>query len=96
MKAVLLVTDGHSNVQTQLTIPSAKALKDSGVQIFVVAVGKYIPGINEMVNVASYPPQQYLFRVNALGEFWEVIKLVIKKVAPGKYTIVQGRYDPPC
>ena len=92
---MLLVTDGHSNVQPQLTIPSAKALKDIGVQIFVVAVGTYIRGINEMVKVASYPPQHYLFRVKTLGNFSEVIKLVIKRVAPGKYTILQGQYDPP-
>ena len=93
---VFLVTDGQSNVQQQLTIPNAGALKNSGVQIFVVAVGTYINGIDEMVKVASYPPQQFMFRVNDLSGFWNIIKLIIKEVSPGKYTIVNGQYDPPC
>lgn len=59
-KMVFLVTDGHSNVKLHLTIPKANALKNSGVEIFVVAVGKYINGIDEMVKVASYPPEHFL------------------------------------
>ena len=93
---VFLVTDGQSNVQKQLTIPKAKALKDMGVHIFVVAVGSYINGIDEMVKVASYPPENYLFRVKNLQGFWKIIKLIIQKVAPDKYKIIQGQYDPPC
>ena len=81
---VFLVTDGQSNVKQQLTIPKADALKNSGVQIFVVAVGTYINGIDEMVKVASYLPQQFLFRVKTLQQFWNVIKLIIKEVSPGK------------
>ena len=44
---VLLVTDGQSNEFRHLTIPKADALKATGVEIFVVAVGRYIPGIDE-------------------------------------------------
>ena len=96
---MLLVTDGHSNVQTQLTIPKAKALKDSGVEIFVVAVGTYINGIDEMVKVASYPPEEFLFRVKTHQQFWEAIKWLISAQSPfdpGLRTILQGQYDPPC
>jgi len=93
---VFLVTDGQSNVQRSLTIPKAQALKSSGVQIFVVAVGTYIYGIDEMVKVASYPPQQFLFRVKTVSSFWEIVKLVIKQASPGKYAIINGRYDPRC
>ena len=95
-KIVFLVTDGQSNVQTQLTIPRAKALKNSGVKIFVVAVGTYISGIDEMVKVASYPPERFLFRVKTLQRFWEVMKLVISEVAPGQYATLQGQDDPAC
>ena len=91
-----LVTDGQSNVQKQLTIPKADALKNSGVQIFVVAVGTYINGIDEMVKVASYPPEQFLFKVKNLSGFWNLVKLIIKQVDPGKYKILQGQYEPPC
>ena len=94
-KLVFLVTDGQSNSKEQ-TITAAKALKGSGVKIFVVGVGTHIYGIDEMVKVASYPPEDFLFRVKTLQQFWKVIKLVIKEVAPGKYSILEGHYDPPC
>ncbi len=90
----MLVTDGQSNVDDHLTIPKADALKLSGVDIYVVAVGTYINGIDEMVKVASYPPENYLFRVSDYQGFWEVIKLIVQQVAPEKYSLVN--YDPPC
>lgn len=65
-----------------------------GVQINVVAVGSYIDGIDEMVKVASSPPQDFIYRVKKNSDFLEVIKLIIKQVAPGKYDIVN--YEPPC
>ena len=92
---VLLVTDGHSNSRDR-TICEAQALKGSGVDIYVVAVGSYIPGIDEMVKVASSPPEFHLFRVNEVSDFWQVVKLAVKKVNPGEYRVVNGQYDPPC
>ena len=93
---VFLVTDGHSNVKPHLTIPKANALKNSGVEIFVVAVGKYINGIDEMVKVASYPPEHFLFRIKNFQGFWNIIKLIIKQDSPGKYAIINSQYGPPC
>ncbi|XP_078357361.1 complement factor B-like [Oculina patagonica] len=93
-RMVFLVTDGQSNVDDHLTIPNADKLKNSGVDIYVVAVGTYINGIDEIVKVASYPPDQFLFRVKDLAGFWDIIKLIVKQVSPGKYSIVN--YDPPC
>ncbi|KAL9984356.1 hypothetical protein ACROYT_G006641 [Oculina patagonica] len=92
-KMVFLVTDGQSG-DTDSTVRSAKALKDSGVKIFVVGVGNSIYGIDEMVKAASYPPDEFLFRVKNLDSFWNIIKLIVKEVSPGKYSIVN--YDPPC
>ena len=93
---VFLVTDGQPTVMQYMTIPKADALKNSGVQIFVVAVGSYIHGIDKMVKVASYPPQHFVFRVKKLNGFWQIIQLIIKQVAPKKYKIIKGQYDPPC
>ena len=45
-KMVLLVTDGQSNSR-DLTISKAKALKGIGIDIYVVAVGSHINGIDE-------------------------------------------------
>ena len=92
---VLLVTDGQSNSR-DLTISKAKALKGIGIDIYVVAVGGYVYGIDEMVKVASFPPETHMFRVQTLGDFWQVVKLAIKKVNPGEYDVVNGQYDPQC
>ena len=92
---VLLVTDGQSNSRDR-TIREAQALKGNGVDIYVVAVGSHIYGIDEMVRVASSPPEFHMFRVQKLTNFWEVVKLVIQQVSPGEYRVVNGQYDPPC
>ena len=92
---VLLVTDGQSDSRDR-TIREAQALKGNGVDIYVVAVGSYITGIDEMVNVASSPPENHMFRVKKLTDFWKVVKLVIQQVSPGEYRVVNGQYDPPC
>ena len=94
-KVVFLVTDGQSDSRAR-TISEARALKGIGVDIYVLAVGSYINGIDEMVRVASAPPEEHMFRVNTLTDFWEVVKLVIQQVNPGEYRVVNGQYDPPC
>ena len=92
---ILLVTDGQSNSR-DLTIREAQALKGNGVEIYVVAVGSHIYGIDEMVKVASSPPENHMFRVQTLSGFWRVVKLAIIQVNPGKYAVLNGQYDPPC
>lgn len=80
-KMVLRVTDGQSNVDDHLTVPNANELKLMGVEVFVLTVGSYnsISGIHvqEMVRVATYPPEEHLFRVDDLGGFWNIIKLSV-------------------
>ena len=93
-KMVFVLTDGRSNVRRDLTVPNANALKTIGVEIYVVAVGASIYGIDEIVKIASYPPKDYLFRVKNLTGFWQIIKLIVKEVSPGNYRFVN--YDPPC
>ena len=95
-KVVLLVTDGQSNSR-DLTISKANALKGIGIDIYVVvAVGSHINGIDEMVKVASSPPENHMFRVQTLSDFWQVVKLAIRQVNPGEYAVLNGQYDPPC
>ena len=71
-------------------------IKRSGVKIFVVAVGEHIRGIDEMVNVASYPPEKCLFRVKKLDGFLQNIKLMVQRYSPRKYAIIKGQYTRPC
>ncbi|XP_068685047.1 cartilage matrix protein-like [Montipora foliosa] len=86
-KTIYLVTDGQSNVQQDRTIPEAETLKRIGVEIFVVAVGSYIQGIEEMVKVASYPPEKFVCRVKNHEGFLCVVQMALRQVAPGKYVV---------
>ena len=96
-RTVLLVTDGQSTLKRHLTIPKAEALKNKGVKIFVVAVGsEFMSGIAEMVKMVSRPPPFHVFRVSDLRGFLEVVKLVLKRVAPGEYKILNGQPNKPC
>lgn len=95
-KVAFLVTDGRSNIETEKTIPNANLLKSSGVEIFVVAVGDHISGIDEIVKVASPDRKQHVFRVVDMQGFLDVTKLAYKLVAPGRYQVVAGQYQPLC
>ncbi len=88
---MLLLTDGHSNKEEGKTVPNAKKLKDNGVEVFVIAAGdQHMTGIDEMAKIASPPLQDFLFRVEKVGDFLEIVKMAIKEIAPDKYKIVKN------
>ena len=95
-KVAFLVTDGRSNVDPDKTIPNANLLKNTGVEIFVVAVGNFNTGIDEIVKVASPDRKKHVFRVADVSGFLDVIKLAYDLVAPGRYQVVAGQYQPLC
>ena len=51
-RVTVVVTDGRSNVNRSLTVPSAEALHDDGVTVFAVGVGRNID-MNELSSIAS-------------------------------------------
>ena len=62
----------------------------------MVAVGNYISGIDELVKVASPDRKQHVFRVVDMNGFLDVTKLAYELVAPGRYQVVVGQYQPLC
>ena len=92
---VFLVTDGRSNTNRHQTVPNAKKLKDDGVEIFVIAVGYFSGGIEEIVQVASLPVEDHVLRVRSYGDMIDVVKLVVQEINPGQYAIVE-KIPPPC
>lgn len=86
----MLVTDGQSNVQPHLTIPKANELKRMGVDIYVIAVGRYFDGMEEIKNIFSRTLGTYFYRAS---DMWEMINLVLKEIAPGTGANV---HDPSC
>lgn len=75
-RRILLVTDGQSNINRAETIPSADKLKiQMGIEVFVIAVGEYLEGIKELVQMAS-STDAHMYRVLNMKGLAEVIKLV--------------------
>ena len=98
-KNVLLITDGRSNVKKNLTVPNADRLKALGVHIYVFAVGSYIRGIGEMVQVAGSSSSSeldgYLFRLTNYNQFLNFSRLVVTKLASsGKYISLSPEPSP--
>lgn len=74
-KRVLLVTDGQSNVQKQKTLFEAFKVKLTGTQIFVIAIGKYLKGISEIVGLGS-STDAHLYRVADVNGLLRVVRLI--------------------
>ncbi|KXJ26358.1 integrin alpha-X [Exaiptasia diaphana] len=74
-KRVLIVTDGRSNIKNELTLYRAAKLKNYHIEIFVLAVGKYIQGIDELAELAT-SKQWHLFRVETMEGLIEVVKMI--------------------
>lgn len=64
---VILVTDGESNVQPEMTIPRAQNLKTDGAKVYVVAVGHRV-FMNEVNDMASEANDEYVYRVLSTGD----------------------------
>ena len=74
-KRIFLLTDGQSNVKQWATLYKALQIKMLGVEIFVMAVGDSMSGINELISIAS-SSDTHLFRVKNMGDFEKVVKLI--------------------
>ena len=74
-KRIFLLTDGQSNVKQWATLYKALLIKMMGIEIFVMAVGNEITGINELVSIAS-SSEAHLFRVSNMTDFEKVVTII--------------------
>ena len=74
-KRVLIITDGQSNVEKHKTLFRAFQLKMTGTQIFVIAIGKYLRGISEIVGLAS-STDAHLYRVADVNGLLRVVRMI--------------------
>ena len=74
-KRVLVVTDGQSNIKRNQTLRNAMELKLYGAEIFVVGVGDYLDGIDELAHMAS-SLDAHLYRAGDMQGFFEIVKLI--------------------
>lgn len=83
--AVIIVTDGNSNINTVDTIPEAIQLREAGVHIFVIAID-YSGDMyrQEVDEIASQPPHQNVFWVNDFSDLEGVAGALFNKISsPG-------------
>ncbi|EDO50014.1 predicted protein [Nematostella vectensis] len=81
---VLIITDGLSNVQRNLTLFNAYKLKMAGPEIYVVAVGQYLYGLHELVGLAS-STENHLFRAQSMRGLEGAVRLIPKPSMYRKY-----------
>lgn len=74
-RRVLVVTDGQSNVKPDKTLRNAMNLKLNGAEIFVVGIGEYLDGIDELAHMAS-SLDAHLYRAGDMQGFVEIVKLI--------------------
>jgi hypothetical protein len=88
-KRVLVITDGQSNVKRNLTIPNAQKLKAEGIEVFVIAVGEYLDGMEELSKMAS-SPNAHMYRVEDMRGLVLVVKLIPRSLEQWRSNIFGG------
>ena len=63
VQAVILVTDGHSNVNTGRTLPAAEELKAIGAVIYSIANSDGAQ-LSELSQIASSPDSHYVLQLD--------------------------------
>ena len=54
-RVVIVITDGRSNIDRELTIPSAEALHNDSVSVFAIGIGERKINLDELNGIASKP-----------------------------------------
>jgi Mg-chelatase subunit ChlD len=76
-KKMFILTDGQSNVKKENTLYLAYLLKEIGIEVYVMAVGEHIEGINELAMLAT-STNKHLYRVGEMDQFMQVVEAISK------------------
>ncbi|KAL9984408.1 hypothetical protein ACROYT_G006696 [Oculina patagonica] len=74
-RRVLIVTDGQSNIKRDRTLWKAMDLKLNGAEIFVIGIGEYVEGIDELAHLAT-TLDAHLYRAGDMQGLVEIVKLI--------------------
>ena len=74
-RRVLIVTDGQSNIKRERTLWKAMDLKLNGAEIFVIGIGEYVDGIDELAQLAT-TLDAHLYRAGDMQGLVEIVKLI--------------------
>ncbi len=82
-RVAVVITDGQSNVNRSLTIPSALALRESGATVYSIGVGSMID-MDELVAIASSPRNVRLLQGFDVTEFSGLRSRITTEACLGK------------
>ena len=88
-RVVIVITDGRSNIDANLTIPSARALHGDGVMVFAVGIGRLKIRVQELTGIASRPQFATLIGGFNLVELQGVQRVLSDQACRGE----QDRHD---
>ena len=89
---VVIITDGQSNVNHELTLPEARALKSAGVTIITVAVG-FTSETAELVGLTSPPVSENLIYVTDYESLDKLKDQLIDPLCTGKFYRKPPKYS---
>ena len=87
-RVVIVITDGRSNIEQNLTIPSAEALHQDGVVVFTIGIGRRKIGFEELTGMASEPDFATLIDGFDLVELRGVQRVLSDEACSGKQSLI--------
>ena len=89
---VIVITDGYSRPNPELTPTEAQALQDGGVRVFAIGIGStaFIEFRDELNVIASNPDSEHVFNIQAFNQLQQVedtlVRRTCREAPPGKMT----------
>ena len=82
-RTAMFMSDGHSNINRQDTIPNAIQLRQTGCVVIVFAIGTDI-GWDELNGIASDPLNRTVFVIGSYSQLSNIIDELRQSTADGK------------
>lgn len=80
---VILLTDGKSNINPEMTLPEARSLKLTGTTILTIAIG-FEATSRELQGLASEPVSENLIFVDDFGALNKVQAAIVRPICTGE------------
>ena len=91
-RMAVFISDGHSNINQQNTIPSAIDLRQTGCVVLVCAIGTHI-GWDELFGIASDPQAFTVFAVNSYDLLSTIVDPLRTATADGKISTTRLKFS---
>ena len=83
-RKAMFMSDGHSNINRQHTIPEAIQLKQTGCVVIVFAIGTNID-YNELYGIASDPVSHSVFVVGSYSQLPNILNELRQATTDGQW-----------